>query len=293
MTPNKKSYGLLIFAFILVVINIFLFRLDLQSSNQGLIFAMLDVGQGDALFIQSPSGTQVLVDGGPPRKILSQLSRVMSPFDKTIDAIIITNPDQDHIGGFLDVLKIYKVGNVFEPGTFNDSKTYQNLEANIDNKIKNKEIQKILAKRGMRLNLGGGAVIDILFPDRDVSLWDTNEGSIVAKLSYKNISVMLTGDATSKTEEIILDSYSKGALASSILKVPHHGSRTSSSTAFVEAVSPTYALISNGKDNNYGHPHPDTLETLSKFGAKILRTDLLGTIIMKSQGENATFSFHP
>src|SRR3989344_5754827 len=292
MTPNKKSYGLLIFAFILVVINIFLFRLDLQSSNQGLIFAMLDVGQGDALFIQSPSGTQVLVDGGPPRKILSQLSRVMSPFDKTIDAIIITNPDQDHIGGFLDVLKIYKVGNVFEPGTFNDSKTYQNLEANIDNKIKNKEIQKILAKRGMRLNLGGGAVIDILFPDRDVSLWDTNEGSIVAKLSYKNISVMLTGDATSKTEEIILDSYSKGALASSILKVPHHGSRTFSLTAFVEAASPTYALISNGKDNNYGHPHPDTLETLSKFGAKILRTDLLGTIIMKSQGENATFSFH-
>ena len=288
MTPKRQKYGLLILVFILIVINIFLFRLDLQSSNRGLTFAMLDIGQGDSLFIESPTGTQILVDSGSPRKILSQLARVMSPFDRSIDAIIITNPDQDHIAGFLDVLKVYKVDKVFESGTLNDSKTYQNLEA----EIKNKNIPNILAKKGMRLNIGGGARIDILFPDRDVFDWSPNDGSIVAKLTYGKTLVMLTGDATTKTEKIILDKNSPAQLASTILKVGHHGSRTSTSTEFVKAVSPVYAVISNGKDNKYGHPHQDTLDVLSLFGAKIFRTDLLGTIIMKSNGEKETFSFH-
>jgi competence protein ComEC len=286
-TKKRKSYSLFIFALILFACDIFLFRLDLQGLNRGLTFAMLDVGQGDALFVESPTGTQILIDGGPPRKILGQLARVMSPFDHTIDSIVITNPDQDHLGGFADVLKNYKVGVVFEPGTFNDSKVYQNLEA----EIKNKNIPKILAKHGMRLDLGGDVLIDILFPDRDVFDWASNDGSIVAKLTYGNTSVMLNGDATTKTEKIILGEYSKTALASTILKVGHHGSRTSSSADFVQAVAPTYALISDGKDNKYGHPHQDTLDTLASVGAKIFRTDLLGTIVMKSDGKNTTFSF--
>jgi len=248
---------------------------------------MLDIGQGDGLFIESPTGTQILVDAGPPRRILSALTHVMSPFDRHIDAIIVTNPDQDHIGGFLDVLKVYKVDRVFESGTYNDSKTYQNFKTEI--KIKN--IPNILAQKGMRLDIGGGAMIDILFPDRDVSLWTSNDGSVVARLSYGKISVMLTGDATTLTEKIILGEYSKAALASTILKVGHHGSRTSTSAEFGKAVSPVYALISDGKDNNYGHPHQDTLNTLASFGAKIFRTDLLGTIIVKSDGENEMFSF--
>lgn len=282
-----KKYILPILVLLLLVVNLFLFRLDLQGSNRGLTFAMLDVGQGDALFIESPTKTQILVDAGPPRKILSQLSQVMSPFDRTIDSIIITNPDQDHIGGFADVLKIYKVGKVFEPGTYNDSKVSKNLKA----EIKNKNIPNIFAKKGMRLNIGGGAVIDILFPDRDVSLWDTNEGSIVAKLTYGETSIMLTGDSTTKTEKIILKEYSRGVLKSTVLKVPHHGSRTSTSAEFVQTIAPSYALISDGKDNKYGHPHQDVLDTLSSFGTKIFRTDLLGTIIMKSDGQNIAFSF--
>ena len=275
MTPKRQKYGLLIFVFLLLVSNIFLVYLDFKSFGQELTFAILDIGQGDALFIESPTGTQILVDAGPPRKILSQLSRIMSPFDRKLDAIIITNPDQDHIGGFPDVLNVYEVGAVLESGTINDSKTYQNLEA----EIKRKNIPNVLAKKGMRLNIGGGAVIDILFPDRDVFDWSPNDGSIVAKLTYGDTSVMLTGDATAKTEKIVLGGFSKEALASDILKVGHHGSRTSSSASFVEAVSPAYALVSDGKDNKYGHPHPETLDTLIQFGAKILRTDLLGTII--------------
>src|SRR3990167_6704814 len=153
-----KINFLLVIVLILLVSDSFLFYLDFKNSRRGFVFAMLDIGQGDALFIESPTGTQVLIDAGPPRKILGQLSRVMSPFDRKIDAIVITNPDQDHIGGFLDVLKVYKVGAVLEPGTFTDSKTYQNLRTEIENK----KIPDILARRGMRLNMGGGAVIDIL-----------------------------------------------------------------------------------------------------------------------------------
>jgi len=277
MFESCKKYWLFFFTLLLFVANIFIFYFAWQDSQKGFTFAMLDVGQGDALFIESPTGTQILVDGGPPKKILNQLSQVMSPFDRSIDAFIITNPDADHISGFLDVLKIYKVGKMFEPGTLTDSKVYQNLK----DEIKKNNIPNILAKRGMKLDLGGGVFIDILFPDRNVLAWSTNDGSIVARLSYGNISVILTGDATIKTEKIILAENSVTQLNSDILKVGHHGSRTSTSPEFVKAVSPTYAFISDGEDNKYGHPHQDTLDTLTQFGVKIFRTDLLGAIIMK------------
>ncbi|MDQ3076100.1 MAG: MBL fold metallo-hydrolase [bacterium] len=272
-----KKHGIFILALLLLFIALFIFYLDWQSSHRNLTFAVLNVGQGDAIFIESPTGTQILVDGGPRGKGMSELSRVMPLFDNTIDAIIITNPDADHIAGFLDVLKNYKVGQVFEAGTFNDSKTYRNLK----DQIKNKNIPNTLAKKGMRLDLGGGAVIDILFPDRDVSAWTTNDGSIVAKLTYGETSIMLTGDSTSETEDIILQSFSPSYLNSDILKVGHHGSHTSTSVEFVNAITPEYSLISLGKTNKYGHPHKETLETLENFGTEILRTDELGTIIFK------------
>ena len=283
----RKKYWRGALASALLVFSMSLFYLDFKGSYKGLTFAMLDIGQGDALFIQSPTGKQIMFDGGPAHKVLGPLARVMPFYDKTIDAIVITNPDADHIGGFLDVLKNYKVKQVFESGTINGSKTYQNLEA----EIKRQNIPDILVKRGMRLDIGGGAVIDILFPDRDVSTWATNDGSVVAKLFYGNTSVMLTGDATALTEKIILKENTKEKLHSTILKVGHHGSRTSSSADFVKATSPTYAFISDGKDNKYGHPHKEVLDTLAQFGVKVFRTDLLGTIIMKSDGQNVTFSF--
>jgi len=286
MNQTLKKYWLVILTFTLLVFTIWVFQLNSRASNRVLTFAMLDVGQGDAIFIESPTGTQILVDGGPPRKVLSHLAKLMPPFDRTIDAIIITNPDQDHIGGFLDVLKAYKVGQVFEPGTFNDSRTYQNLK----NQIKSKNIKETLAKGGMRLDIGGGAVIDILFPDRDVSTWTTNDGSVVGKLSYGETTVMLMGDSTIETEKVVLAQTALSSLDSDMLKIGHHGSHTSTSLDFVKAVSPKYALISSGKENRYGHPHNETLETLLISGVEVLRTDILGSIIMKSDGGEPTFS---
>lgn len=282
----KKYLPLFLFLFILFSIIIILY-LNIKDTKHDLTFAMLNIGQGDALYIESPTGTQILVDGGPPKKILSRLSRVMPLFDRSIDAIIITNPDADHIGGFLDVLKNYKVGSVFEAGTFNDSLIYKNLK----NKIAEKNIPVSLAKKGMRIDLGGGAVIDILFPDRDVSEWTTNDGSVVAELMYGDTKVMLTGDATSETEKLILENNNLNTLDVDVLKVGHHGSRTSTSADFVKALTPGYALISSDGGKKYGHPHKETLDTLNAFGVKILRTDLLGTIVMKSDGVKEVFSF--
>ena len=284
---KRRNYTLFIFVVILVVLNFFLLYFNLQGRNKGLTFAVLDVGQGDALFIESPAGVQVMLDSGPARKALGALAQVMSPFDKSIDAIVITNPDADHIGGFADVFKNYEVGVVLEPGTFNSSKTYENLK----NEIEKQGIRNILAKKGMRLDLGGGAVIDILFPNQDVSTWDPNDGSVVAKLSYGETSVILTGDSTAKTEQIILKDYSPVALDSTVLKVGHHGSRTSTTDAFAKTITPEYAVVSVGKDSKYGHPHQETIDTLTSLGSKIFRTDLLGTIIMQSNGKNVSFSY--
>ena len=128
-------------------------------------------------------------------------------------------------------------------------------------------------------------MIDILFPDRDVSFWDTNDGSIVARLSYGKTSIMLMGDATAETEKIILSQYPKPALTSTILKVGHHGSRTSTDSSWLAAVSPRTVVISAGKDNSYGHPHPETLGRIRLQGAAILSTIDEGTITFTSDGQ--------
>jgi competence protein ComEC len=277
MFQNHKKNSLFILFVVLFIFVFILFKIDYQNSHRKLTFAVLDVGQGDALFIESPTGVQILIDAGPSRKVLSELSKVMPVFDRSLDAIIMTHPDQDHIGGSLDVLKNYSVGSVFESGVLVDSNTYQNLKTEIENK----KIPDFLARRGTRLDLGGGAFLDILFPDRDVSSWETNGGSIVAKLSYGNNSIMLTGDAPVKTEKIILAENSAENLHSDILKLGHHGSRSSTSSEFLKAISPKIGLISVGLNNRYGHPHQEILDLLKNFGVQVFRTDQLGQIKIK------------
>lgn len=238
---------------------------------------MLDIGQGDSIFIQSPTGVQVLIDAGPPKNIIGKLSKVMPLLDRSIDSVIMTHPDQDHIGGFADVLKLYKVSSVFEPGVYGDSKTYQNLEK----EIQNKKIPHFLARKGTRLDLGGGVYLYFIFPDRDVYDWETNDASVVAKLVYGENTFIFTGDATTQTEKLILENNKDEFLDVDFLKVGHHGSRTSTSYDFVKTLSPEYALISDGKNNKYGHPHQEVLDLLSEFGVKVLRTDELGTVVIK------------
>lgn len=248
-----------------------------------LSITFLDVGQGDAILVRGPNGTTVLFDGGPDRTLLARLGEVLPFWQHTIDMVVVTNPDKDHIGGFIPLLQVMKVGVVLEPGTSSVSATYHSLKDEIVRAQKTHSTKTLIARKGMRFPIGSGAMIDILFPDRDVSEWKTNDGSIIARVSYGSTSVLLTGDSTKKTESLL------GQIEGvDILKIGHHGSRTSTGAAFVSILRPKWAVISAGLDNRYGHPHQETIDTLKLFGVTPLITYEKGTITFTSDGR--TFS---
>lgn len=279
---NKfKLYFLLGF----LVVNIFIWHtVATEDRRRVLKVSFLDIGQGDAIFIEAPNGNQVLIDGGSNRKVLKELGKVMPFYDRTIDAVIATHPDKDHIGGLIEVLKNYRTDFVMEPGVSSDTGAYQELEKTISDK----KLPRILARRGMSLNLGDGARLNILFPDRNTDEWETNIASIVAKLTYGNNSFLLTGDSPIAIEKYLAMIDGRG-LKSDVLKAGHHGSKTSTSESFAGLVSPEYAIISAGKNNRYGHPHKEVLDIFEKIKATILKTYEQGTISFSSDGEVVRF----
>ncbi|MEK9131774.1 MAG: ComEC/Rec2 family competence protein [Patescibacteria group bacterium] len=286
---QKVAHIRLIILAILLAVTTVLWGVVLRESREGILtIAVLDVGQGDAIYIEAPNGRQMLIDGGPTRSMLSELSEVMPWYDRSVDVLLVTNPDKDHFGGFIDLLKSYTVDAVFESGTFPGTQVYTELEKT----IADTGVKKIVARRGMTIWLDRDVTLSILYPDRDVSGLSSNDGSIVARLSYGNTSVMLTGDTTSGVEKW-LTRLDGADLKSTVLKVGHHGSRTSTSPEFVGFVAPEFAVISDGARNRYGHPHKETLDTLTKFNVPVFRTDLQGTIVMHSDGERVTIKVEP
>jgi competence protein ComEC len=243
----------------------------------------LDIGQGDAIYVRSPSGNDMLVDGGPGDNVLRKLSEVMPWYDKSIDVVIETHPDADHIGGLPETLKRYNVGVFIEPGVKSDN----TIDDEIERIRKEQELGSILARRDTIVNFGDGAFFHILYPDTDVSKFETNTASIVGILKYGSTSIMLTGDSPKSVENRLVSFYGQG-LRSDVLKAGHHGSRTSSGNNFVEAISPRWAIISAGKDNRYGHPHREVIDIFNSHGVKVLETALSGTIMMTSDGSNVS-----
>ena len=240
----------------------------------------LDIGQGDAIFVDSPTHGRVLVDGGPNRKILSELGKILPFADKRIDVIVETHPDKDHIGGLPEVVSRYEVGMFLEPGVESEN----TIDDELKKRVEQKNIPKLLGRRGMVLNFGDGAKLIMLFPTQDVTNWETNRASIVAKLVYGDKSFLLTGDSPIAIENVLIN-LEPNFLDSDVLKAGHHGSRTSTSLTYAEAVSPEYAVISAGEDNSYGHPHKEVLDILEKVGAKIVSTIESGTIKFETNGK--------
>lgn len=280
MLQNVKLF---LFSFVLLVFatgSIWYVLRDVEREPT-LTVAFLDVGQGDAIFIESPSGKQMLIDGGPDKSVVRELSRVMPFYDRTIDVVINTHPDRDHIGGLPEVLRRYRVAQVFDPGVESDSGTYGYYRQLIESK----DIEYIAARRGQIIDFGDGTYAEILFPDRDLNgISNDNNASVVARVVYASTSVMLTGDAPKSVEQY-LAALGGDALDSDILKAGHHGSRTSSGELFVVAVSPVWAIISAGKDNSYNHPHEEVLQIFASSSVAVLGTYDLGTIIFESDGK--------
>lgn len=260
-----------------------------SPNNPYLKVVFLDVGQGDSIYIEAPDGHQMLIDGGVDGRVLSKLSEVMPYGDRSIDVVLATHPDADHIGGLPDVLDNFQVDTFIENGAESDTKIYKNLEQ----KILNNKIKKVIAKRGNSIILDKYKNIhfDILFPDRDVTKLESNEGSIVGKLVFGDESFMFTGDAPVYIENLIKWNESNLTLKSQVLKLGHHGARTSSSLPWLESVKPEIAIVSAGKDNRYGHPSKEILDRLADLKIPYLVTYEKGNIVFETDGSNILNKF--
>lgn len=253
-----------------------------DTTSHHLTVSFLNIGQGDAILIQGPTGKKILVDGGADRSVLRELSKKLWPWDRHIDVLVETHPDKDHITGLGYVLERYRVDYFLESGIPDQTATSLHVK---DDVRKEKGIQRIIVKRGMRLDLGGGAYADVLFPDTEQSKQIlTNDGSIVLHVVYEKTSFMLTGDLPSPYEDHLvgLDGTS---LHSDVLKAGHHGSRYSTDSIWLSAVSPRYVVISAGKGNSYGHPHKEVLDRIEKQGATTVSTIEDGTVTFESDGD--------
>lgn len=281
-----RRFGREITLGVLVIANIFVWlAVYIHRPGDTLKVYFLDVGQGDAILAETPNHKYLLFDGGPTRNVLAEIGKVV-PFDtKRIDVVVESHPDKDHIGGLPEVVDRYDVGIFLEPGV----ESSNSIDDELHKRIEDKNIRNLLARRGMRINFGDEAELLILFPNQDVSNWETNDASVVAKLSYGNKSFLLTGDSAKKTE-FILYGLNPSVLQSSVLKVGHHGSRNSTSFLYAEAIAPEYAVISAGAGNSYGHPHQEVLEIFKKLGVQVVATEKaggltgLGTIKFETDG---------
>lgn len=250
------------------------------ASGSDLKVHFIDVGQGDSTLIEK-DGHYMLIDAGERDQGPAVVSFLKEQGVKTLDYVIGTHPHSDHIGGLEAVIRAFDIEKIIMPEKAHTTKMYEHL---LD-AVEEKNLKITLPKPGTSYDLGS-ASFQILAPNRDYGD-ELNNWSVGIRVDYGNNSFVLCGDAEKEAEK---DMIASGlSLKADVLKVSHHGSSTSSSQAFIDLVGPEYAVISCGKNNDYGHPHKETLELLKKKNIKVLRTDQLGTIVAVSDGTNVTF----
>lgn len=284
MRENKEN-RILVVLIILFCFNILAWLTVFDLNRQGsLEVNFFDVGQGDAIFIEMPGNQQILIDGGPGSAVLEKLGEKMPFWDRTIDLLILTHPHDDHLSGFIKVLENYEVENVLWTGVLMETSIFEKWQEAI------KETKVYIAQSGQKV-IAGIVVLEILYPFENLEnqkIKEVDNTSIVVRLVFGDNSFLFAGDAFQSVEKQLVG---KGIfIESDILKVGHHGSKTSSSREFIEEVSPEVAVISVGKDNKYGHPNQETLDTLTKYGIRIFRTDEQGDIKIISNSKNYAIS---
>jgi len=283
---NRGKLNLLL-VFFLILANAFVWQaLFNLEKDRHLEVSFFDIGQGDAIFIETPHKHQILIDGGPSSAILEKLAKEMPFWDRTIDLVILTHPEKDHLAGLLEVLERYEVKQILWTGIIRQTAEYNKWQELIK-----KEKAKITIAQAPQKIKAGRVFLSILYPFESLEggeFKNSNDTSIISRLIFGNNSFLFTGDATKSVEKKILSKCGEKVnclLDSDVLKVSHHGSKTSTSEEFLKEISPEIAIISCGKDNIYGHPHSETLEIFKKYDIEVLRTDINGDIKIISDGE--------
>ncbi len=239
----------------------------------------IDVGQGDSELIQVDN-KNILIDAGcNDSKALNYLKSIGI---NKLDYVIATHPHEDHIGGMTSVINNFEIGEFYAPKVNHTTKTFENMI----NALQNKGIKLTAPGVGDTLNVGD-ATLQFLAPN-SAKYEDMNNYSIACKLKYGNTSYVFMGDAEALSEGEILAKQLD--ISSDVLKLGHHGSHSSTSQAFLDKVNPRYAIVSCGKNNDYGHPHKETIDKLNKKGIDILRIDVSGTIVSTSNGNDIKFN---
>ena len=260
------------------------------DSDKALHVSMLNVGQADATLIQY-KGKNMLIDTGDVDSRDALVKQLKDKKVKTLDVVLITHPHGDHLGGMAALFKAFQIKQIYDNGQAANTAMYKNYLKN----IKTKNIAYKALKKGDTITLGDDVKFAVLSPGKPFTKENTqgvsesgltNDNSIVCKMTYGTFSIMFTGDAQKEVEEQLLKNYKGAELQANVLKVGHHGSKTSSSPAFVAAVKPADATISCGVNNQYKFTHKPTLDTLKKYHVNVYRTDKDGIISIISDGSS-------
>lgn len=254
------------------------------KSNELRVY-FFDVGQGDAIFLELPDSRQILIDGGPNNKVLERINSVMPFWDRSIDIVIATHGELDHIGGLGSVIEYYDVSTIIWNGIESETKIFKEWKEAVDSE----GAEVLVGEYGMRFTLSDSAFFEILYPvnmpgPEPQKLESQNNFSLVIRFVYGEDSFLFTGDIERQAEYRIIEQNPR--IDSDVLKVAHHGSKTSSSELFLEKVNPKIAVISNALNNTYGHPHEAILQRLTKYGIEIRRTDTEGNVLLIANGNS-------
>lgn len=258
-----------------------------QSKSKGaekrdLSITFFDVGQADSTLIQFPNGKTALVDGGNREDADFLVKSISELGIEKLDYLIATHPHEDHIGGLPKIIERFEIGEVYMPDATATTRIFETL-------------LNTISEKGLEINAVQGKV-DILSEDglkfytlapNSESYESLNDYSVVSKVVYGDFSAIITGDSQKTSEREMIESGED--LSATLLKVSHHGSTTSNTDDFLEAVNPEYGIISVGADNSYGHPHKEILERLEEHQIEVMRTDELGTIKVVSDGSGVKF----
>jgi len=279
----NKKYPLTISFFLLLL----LVGFSVAGTSGELIIHYLDLGQADSILLELPNNEIMLIDAGNNSDGQKLVNYLREQGIDTIDYLIGTHPHADHIGGLDDVIENFVIGRIYMPEVIHTTKTFEDVLLAVQRKGK-----KITPAR-TGVSIIDDPVLQIYFLSPISNNYkDLNHYSAVVKVDFLDKSFLFTGDAEKINEEEMIEKYGV-RLKSHILKVGHHGSNTSTSEEFIEKVVPDYAVISVGKDNSYGHPSALVIQRLQNHGVKIYRTDLQGTIIARSDGQQILFNQDP